>query len=392
MKSFTYWSPTRYMFGPHAEEDTGELIRQNGGSSALVVSGGKSANRSGLLDGIRASLERSSITWTDYSGVQPNPQRPQVREAIALARDRGVDFVLGVGGGSAIDLAKTVAAGVPYSGDIWDFFDGVTPAQALPIGAVLTLAGSGTEASPNAIITNETTRVKGAAEADCLRPAFAIMNPRLTMTLPPFHTACGVTDMISHSFERYFTNTPRVETSDRLLEGILAGMVELGRRVMREPGDYETRANIMWAAAIGHSDILGVDRQQDWNSHHLEHVLSSVYDCAHGAGLAVVMPAWMDYVLEHHEPSRLAQIATRVWGVPANYLNPHETARAGIQAFRDFLRELGMPATLEELGAPVEDIDLLVELNHVPASGTSGYVSLDRNAHDWIYRRCAGLV
>ena len=256
---------------------------------------------------------------------------------------------------------------------------------------MLTLAASGSEGSPNAIITNEATLEKTAAEADCIRPKFSVMDPVLTESLPPFQTACGVTDIISHAFERYFTPTKDVETTDRLLEGIVLAMMHEGRRVMKDPHDYEARANIMWAGMVVHNDIMGVGRKQDWNSHHLEHVLSAVYDCAHGAGLSVIMPAWMSYCVEHGDGLRFAQMATRIFGCQMDYDDPKRTAREGVEAFKNFLRELGMPLTFAEIGADPASIPRLVEMNNIGDGVTGGYVGLDRAAHFEIYETAAGL-
>ena len=287
-------------------------------------------------------------------------------------------------------LIKAIAIGVPYDGDFWDFFSGKVPEQALPVGTVLTIAASGSEGSPDSIITNEKTLEKNGAEADCLRPCFSVLDPALTESLPAYQTACGITDIMAHTFERYFTNTPEVEVTDRMLEGVLLAMLHEGRRVMEDPHNYEARANIMWAGMVCHNDIMGVGRQQDWNSHHLEHVLSAKYDCAHGAGLAVIMPAWMHYCAEHGGEKRLAQMAVRVFGCQMDFDDPKRTALEGIEAFRAFLRSIGMPLTFAEIGADPTDIPELVEMNHIGDGKTGGYIGLDRQAHFDIYNLAAG--
>lgn len=278
-----------------------------------------------------------------------------------------------------------------YDGDFWDFFSGKAPEKALPVGTVLTIAASGSEGSPDAIITKADTLEKNAAEADCLRPRFSILNPALTESLPPYQTACGVTDIMAHAFERYFTNTPDVETTDRLLEGVLLAMLHEGRRVMADPHNYEARANIMWAGMVCHNDVMGVGRKQDWNSHHLEHVLSALYDCAHGAGLAVIMPAWMRYCVEHGGEKRFAQMAVRVFGCQMDFDDPKRTAMEGVNAFRAFLKDIGMPLTFAEIGADPADIPKLVEMNHIGDGVTGGYIGLDRAAHQEIYEIAAGM-
>ena len=357
----------------------------------LVLYGGQSAKKSGLLDRVLASLNGAGLHTAELGGVKPNPRSGLVYEGIDLCRKEGIDFLLAVGGGSVIDTAKAIAIGVPYEGDFWDFFSGKVPEKALPVGTVLTIAASGSEGSPDSIITNEKTLDKNSAEADCLRPCFSILDPALTESLPPYQTACGVTDIMAHAFERYFTNTEDVEVTDRLLEGVLLTMLHEGPRVMADPHDYGARANIMWAGMVCHNDMMGVGRKQDWNSHHLEHVLSALYDCAHGAGLAVIMPAWMRYCADHHDGLRMAQMAVRVFGCQMDFADPRRTALEGIAAFRAFLKSIGMPLTFAEIGADPADIPKLVEMNHVGGGVTGGYVGLTSDAIREIYEIAAGL-
>ena len=392
MNSFDFYSPTYFVFGQDREKETGRYVKRFGGNRVLVVYGGQSAKRSGLLQRIQESLAAEGLTVFELGGVKPNPRSGIVYEGIELCRKEQIDFLLAVGGGSVIDTAKAIAMGAVYDGDFWDFFSGKVPEKALPVGTVLTIAASGSEGSPDAIITNEKTLEKNAAEADCLRPCFSILDPALTESLPAYQTACGVTDIMAHAFERYFTNTPDVETTDRMLEGVLLAMLHEGRRVMEDPTNYEARANIMWAGMVCHNDIMGVGRKQDWNSHHLEHVLSAVYDCAHGAGLAVIMPAWMRYCIENGGEKRFAQMAVRVFGVQMDFDDPKRTAMEGVEAFRTFLHTIGMPLTFAEIGADPADIPKLVEMNHIGDGITGGYVGLDRKAHETIYRYAAGEV
>ena len=355
MRNFDFYSPTYFVFGKDREAETGRYVKRFGGSRVLVVYGGQSAKRSGLLDRIMACLKEENLYAVELGGVKPNPRSGLVYEGIDLCRREKIDFILAVGGGSVIDTAKAIGMGVPYDGDFWDFFSGKVPEQALPVGTVLTIAASGSEGSPDSIITNEKTLEKNGAEADCLRPCFSVLDPALTESLPAYQTACGITDIMAHTFERYFTNTPDVEVTDRMLEGALLAMLHEGRRVMDDPHNYEARANIMWAGMVCHNDIMGVGRQQDWNSHHLEHVLSAKYDCAHGAGLAVVMPAWMEYVCGH-DPMRFARFAINVFGCEMDYAHPERTAQAGIRRLREFFRALHMPAALQDVGGKAEDI------------------------------------
>lgn len=390
MNNFTFYSPTMFAFGQGEASRVGALVRQFGGSKVLLVAGGGSVKKNGAYDAATAALKAAGIPWHELWGVQANPRSGKVYEGIDLARTEGVDFLLAIGGGSVIDTAKAIAIGVPYDGDFWDFFSGKVPEQALPVGTVLTIAASGSEGSPDSIITNEKTLEKNGAEADCLRPCFSVLDPALTESLPAYQTACGITDIMAHTFERYFTNTPDVEVTDRMLEGVLLAMLHEGRRVMDDPHNYEARANIMWAGMVCHNDIMGVGRQQDWNSHHLEHVLSAKYDCAHGAGLAVIMPAWMRYCAEHGGEKRLAQMAVRVFGCQMDFDDPKRTALEGIEAFRAFLHSIGMPLTFAEIGADPADIPELVEMNRIGDGKTGGYIGLDRQAHFDIYNLAAG--
>ena len=391
MNSFDFYSPTYFVFGRDRETEAGAYVKKFGGSRVLVLYGGQSAKRTGLLDRVNESLRSAGLACVELGGIKPNPKSDMVYEGIELCRREQVDFLLAVGGGSVIDTAKAIAAGAVYDGDFWDFFSGKAPEKALPVGTVLTIAASGSEGSPDAIITKADTLEKNAAEADCLRPRFSILNPALTESLPPYQTACGVTDIMAHAFERYFTNTPNVETTDRLLEGVLLAMLHEGRRVMEDPHNYEARANIMWAGMVCHNDVMGVGRKQDWNSHHLEHVLSALYDCAHGAGLAVIMPAWMRYCVEHGGEKRFAQMAVRVFGCQMDFDDPKRTAMEGVNAFRAFLKDIGMPLTFAEIGAKAEDIPKLVEMNHIGDGVTGGYIGLDRAAHQEIYEIAAGM-
>ena len=391
MNDFDFYSPTYFVFGRDREAEAGTYVKKFGGSRVLVLYGGQSAKRSGLLDRVLASLNGAGLHTVELGGVKPNPRSGLVYEGIDLCRKEGIDFLLAVGGGSVIDTAKAIAIGVPYEGDFWDFFSGKVPEKALPVGTVLTIAASGSEGSPDSIITNEKTLDKNSAEADCLRPCFSILDPALTESLPPYQTACGVTDIMAHAFERYFTNTEDVEVTDRLLEGVLLTMLHEGPRVMADPHDYGARANIMWAGMVCHNDMMGVGRKQDWNSHHLEHVLSALYDCAHGAGLAVIMPAWMRYCADHHDGLRMAQMAVRVFGCQMDFADPRRTALEGIAAFRAFLKSMGMPLTFAEIGADPADIPKLVEMNHVGGGVTGGYVGLTSDAIREIYEIAAGL-
>lgn len=358
MQNFTFYSPTYFVFGKDEEKNTGSYVKRFGGTKVLIHYGGGSVIRSGLLDRIKASLTESGITFVELGGVQPNPRSGLVYQGIALCKEEKVDFVLAVGGGSTIDSAKAIAVGALYDGDFWDFYSGKAVEQALPVATVLTIAAAGSEGSSGSVITKEEGMLKRSAGGDALRPVFSILNPALTQTLPAYQTAAGVTDIMAHLFERYFTNTQNVEVTDRLIEGLLLTMIQEAPKVIADPDNYEARANIMWAGMLAHNNCCGVGREQDWASHDIEHELSALYDCAHGAGLAVVFPAWMEYTM-HHDVMRFAQLANRVWGCSMDFQHPENTAKAGICALRKFLRSIGMPQTLAELGGKEEDIAYL---------------------------------
>lgn len=361
MESFNFYSPTEFVFGRNRESECGELVRKYGGTKVLLHFGSSSAERSGLLGKVRESLKKAEVPFVELGGVQPNPKDSKVYEGIELCRRENVDFILSVGGGSCIDSAKAIAIGVLYDGDFWDFYAGKASIQkALPVGTVLTIAAAGSEGSPSSVVTKEEGGLKRGVGSDIIRPKFSVLNPEWTCSLPAYQTACGATDIMAHVFERYFTNTPEVEITDRLCEAVLLTMLKEVPRVIQNPECYEARANIMWAGTVAHNDIVGVGRSQDWNSHGLEHELSGLYDVAHGAGLAVIMPAWMEYVMNHNV-MRFAQMACRVFGCNMDFENPENTAKAGIREFRRFLSRIGMPINFEELGAKPEDIPLMVE-------------------------------
>ena len=389
MENFSFYSPTEFVFGRETENECGKYVKKFGGTKVLIHYGSGSAVKSGLLDRVKASLDAESIPYVELGGVQPNPRDTKIYEGIELCRREGVDFILSVGGGSCIDSSKGIALGVPYDGDFWDFYGtGKRVEKALPIGTVLTIAAAGSEGSGASVVTKEDGMLKRDVGSDLLRPRFSILNPELTCTLPPYQTACGATDIMAHVFERYFTNTSEVEITDRLCEAVLITMVKEVPRVIADPMNYEARANIMWAGTVAHNDIVGVGRSQDWNSHKIEHELSGLYDCAHGAGLAVVMPAWMEFVMNHNI-MRFAQAAVRIWGCEMNFEKPEETAMRGIRCFRRFLHDIGMPINFAELGAKSEDMPVLVEKLGLGDRKTRGFVSLSSDDVAEIFRIAA---
>ncbi|MDL2262770.1 iron-containing alcohol dehydrogenase [Bacteroidales bacterium OttesenSCG-928-I21] len=372
MKNFTFYSPTYFIFGKGEESTAGEYVEKFGGTKVLIHYGGGSVVRSGLLDRVKKSLSEKNISFTELGGVKPNPRSGLVYEGIELCRREKVDFILAVGGGSAIDSAKAIAMGVPYDGDFWDFYQGKPIEKALPVATILTIAAAGSEGSPNTVITHEKDMLKRGAGSDLLRPVFSILNPELTFTLPAYQTACGAVDIMAHIFERYFTNTRDVEVTDRLCEAILLTMINEVPKAIAHPDDYGARANIMWAGMVAHNNICGVGREQDWASHGIEHELSALYDVAHGAGLAVIFPAWMKYVMRH-DINRFAQLAVRVWGCDIAENDIEKTAKEGIRRFELFLKSIGMPTTFAEIGAKAEDIPYLVNKIGIGKEGTLGF-------------------
>ncbi len=381
-----FYSPTEFVFGKETELQTGALVKKFHGTKALIVFGGGSVLRSGLLERVKESLDKEGIAHVEMGGVQPNPTDPKVYEGIRLGRREKVDFLLPVGGGSVIDTAKAIAAGIPYDGDFWDFFTGkAVPEKALRIGVVLTIPAAGSEGSGNSVITKTDGLKKLSLRTpEVLRPAFAVMNPELTYTLPAWQTASGITDMMAHIMERYFTNTADTEVTDRLCEGTLKAIIKEALTVIKEPENYGARANIMWAGTIAHNGICGVGCEEDWASHFMEHEVSALYDVTHGAGLAVIFPAWLTYMADHNV-RKVAQFANRVWDVPASE-DKKAMALEGVARMKAFLHEIGMPTTFRELGIENPDISALVcRLHENKGEFVGNYVKLDRQATRQIY-------
>lgn len=359
MRNFTYQIPTKFVFGRGAEAQVGEEVRALGGTKVLIHYGGGSAVRSGLIDRVKASLDTAGIAHIELGGVQPNPRDTLVYKGIELAKKEGVDFVLAVGGGSTIDSSKAISHGIQYDGDFWDFWCGKAKVtRTTPFGVVLTMSAAGSESSNSCVITQESTLTKRGLRSELNRPKFAIMNPELTMTLPPYQIACGATDILAHIMERYFTCEKEVDLTDRMAEGAMQAVIRAAKIAVKDPTDYDAQAQLMWGSTIAHNDTVGVGRVSDFGSHQIEHELSALYDVAHGAGLAVVFPAWMRYQM-HKDVMRFAQFAVRVYGCSMDFEHPERTALAGIEAHETFLKSIGMPVTMKELGAKTEDIPAL---------------------------------
>ena len=359
MKDFIYYAPTEVVFGEDSEKQVASLVKKYGGKRVLVHYGGQSAKKSGLLDNIFGLLNEGGIEFFELGGVVPNPRLSKVREGIALCREQKIDFILAVGGGSVIDSAKAIAYGVPYNGDVWDFYLGKATAETcLPVATVLTIPAAGSEMSESSVITNEDGDVKLGYSNNISRPKFAIMNPVRTYTLPPYQTAAGVTDMIMHTMERYFTHDDDMTLTDSIAEALMRTLKDSVMEVLKNPTDYRHRAQIMWGGSIAHNGLTGCGLSDDWATHQLEHELSGMFDATHGAGLAAIWPSWARYVYKENV-SRFVRFAVNVMGVENDFTNPEATALKGIEAMEEFYHAIGMPINIHELiGREVTDKEI----------------------------------
>ncbi|GHV86230.1 NADH-dependent alcohol dehydrogenase [Spirochaetia bacterium] len=361
MINFDYQNPTRVVFGKGTIPQAGQLVKEHGGSRVLVHFGGGSIKANGVYDGVKKSLLAAGLEVVDLGGVKPNPRLSLVREGIKLCREKKIDFILAVGGGSVIDSAKAIGVGVPYEGDVWDFYTGTAvPTKCLPVATVLTIAAAGSETSWSSVITNDDGAYKRPLDVKVIYPVFSILDPETTYSLPDYQTACGIADMFVHVVERYFTTVKNVELTDRFCEAVMKTIINNARRVLDNPKDYDARAEIMWCGSLAHNNLAGTGRVGDFASHMIEHELSGFNDVAHGAGLAVIVPNWMKYVYKH-DLARFVQFAVRVFNIEENFHNPEETALLGIKALRDFYTSIGMPATLKEIGIEEKDFNAIAE-------------------------------
>jgi hypothetical protein len=380
MDNFTYHNYTKLIFGKGTESQVGAETKRYA-TKILLHTGMGSVKRTGLFDRVVASLKQAGVEFVELAGVVPNPRLSLVREGIALCRKHKLGFILALGGGSVIDSAKAIAAGVPYEGDVWDFYEGKAVCQAaLPLGVVLTIPAAGSETSSGTVITKEEGGFKRAfGSEEHLRPAFSILNPELTVTLPVYETAVGAADIMSHVLERYFTNTTHVDYSDRLCEATMRGVIRNLPLVLARPNDYDARAELMWLGTQAHSDLIGLGREGDWASHDIEHEISGLYDVPHGAGLATVFPAWMKYVYRH-DLARFVQWAVRVWNVEMDHQNPEKTALEGIAKLEGFYKSCGLPTTLKDLGVPTDKLEVMADKGTSGGRRTLGrFVKLDRD-------------
>jgi alcohol dehydrogenase YqhD (iron-dependent ADH family) len=349
MRNFNFHAPTKILFGKDKTNEIGAEIKLHG-SRVLLVYGGGSIKKTGLYDTVVSILNKESLFFVELSGVQPNPRISSVRKGIQLCRENKLDFILAVGGGSVIDCCKAIAAGVSYQGDPWDFMmrkaDIVNP---LPLGTILTLSATGTEMNGNAVLSNEETNDKRAMSDTTLRPRFSVLDPTLTFSVDKWQTAAGTVDIMAHVFEQYFTLDTGAFVQDAIAEAILKTCIEYGAKALVNPQDYEARANLMWASSLALNGLTATGKLPgDWATHDMEHQLSVVNDLTHGAGLAILFPVWMKYVLSPLTAPKLAQLARNVWGV--NESDDMLAAEKGIAATRAFFSSLGMPSTLSEVG------------------------------------------
>ena len=359
MKDFNYYAPTEVVFGQESEELVAALVKKYGGTKVLVHYGGQSAVRSGLLDKLCRLLKEGGVPYVCLGGVVPNPRLSLAHQGIELCRKEGVDFILAVGGGSVIDSAKCIAYGVCLEGEVWDLYLGkAEPSAMLPVACVLTIPAAGSEMSEASVITNEDGDVKLGYSNNLARPKFAIMNPCRTFTLPPYQTAAGVTDMMMHTMERYFTKDDDMDLTTDLAEAVLRRMKTAVFDVLKNPEDYRQRAQIMWGGSVAHNGLTGCGVHDDWATHQLEHELSGMFDVTHGAGLAAVWPSWARYVM-HENLSRFVRFAVNVMDVPNDFSDPEGTALKGIEAMERFYHAIGMPTTIKELiGREITDAEI----------------------------------
>lgn len=390
MLDFTYYAPTKVVFGKESQSQIGALVKKQGCKKVLIHYGGGSVVRSGLLDRVKAVLTGEGVEYVELGGVKPNPRLSLVYEGIELCNKENVDFVLAVGGGSTIDSAKAIALGVVNGGDVWDFYDfkRSAPAGALPVGVVLTIAAAGSEMSNGSVVTKDEGGVKRGFGCEYMRPKFAVMDPNLTMTLPDYQTACGCADILMHTMERYFGNGEHSVLTDRIAESLMKTVIENAVVLAKEPDNYNARAEIMWAGSLSHNDLteLGGDGG-DWCTHQLEHELGGMFDVAHGAGLAAVWGTWARYVLDNCT-HRFQQYAVNVLDIEDSG-TPKEVALKGIEKTEEFFRTIGMPTSIGDMGiAPTEEqLNTMADMCFAANGGPKGSAKLlDRDDLYNIYK------
>lgn len=389
MMNFQYYAPTQVVFGKDTETQVGELIKAQNGTKVLVHYGTGSVKRTGLLDRVCASLNEAGIPYVSLGGAVPNPRLSLVYEGIELAKKEGVNFILAVGGGSAIDSAKAIALGMKYEGDVWDLYLKKSQAKAgTPLGVVLTIAATGSEMSDSTVITNEEGWLKRGLHSALIRPRFAVMNPELTYTLPEYQTMSGCVDIMMHTLERYFSHEMNTELTDYLAEGLLKTVMHAAKILLKDPKNYEARAEVLWAGSLSHNGLTGCGRTGDWACHQLEHELGGMFDVAHGAGLSAVWGSWARYVY-HSDVARFAKFAVNVMGIPYDYADPEKTVLDGIEALENFFRSIRMPVSITELGVELgEDQmkELAYKCTYMETRTIGGIQKLGKEDIEKIYR------
>lgn len=389
MNNFQYYTPTRVIFGKDTEAQVGALVKEQNCTKVLVHYGTGSVKRSGLLDRVYASLEEAGVSYVSLGGVVPNPRMGLVYEGIELCKKEGVDFILAVGGGSAIDSAKAIAYGVKYDGDVWDLYlKKAVPQAAVPLGVILTIAATGSEMSDSSVLTKEEGWLKRGLSSNLSRPRFAIMNPELTYTLPEYQTMSGCTDIMMHTMERYFSHEMDTELTDYMAEGLLKTVMHQAKVLLKDPKNYNARAEVLWAGSLSHNGLTGCGRSGDWACHQLEHELGGMFDVAHGAGLAAVWGSWARYVYKS-DVARFAKFAVNVMDIPYDYADPEKTVLQGIEALEDFFRSIHMPVSISELGVELNEEqikELAYKCTFMGKRQIGGIQKLDQSDIEEIYR------
>jgi len=385
--NFDFHPYTDILFGKDTEKEAGKMVRKHGGKRVMVVYGGGSVKKSGLLDRVIKAIKEEGLYFVEFGGVQPNPRRSLAEKGMKIAQDEKIDFMLGLGGASAIDTAKAIALFMANDGEYWKFYTGVRAEKMAPVGTIHTIAAAGSETSRSSVLVDDLGNGhKMGFMWECCRPVFAIMNPELTFTVPVYQTAAGSVDILAHTFNRYFSKELHASRlGDEFAEGLMRTVVKYARIAIDCPNDYEARAELMMAASFGHNDLASIGRSGPRGSEHmLEHQLSGHYDTAHGAGLAAIMPAWLQFLVDNGNPehiARIAQFGVGVFGVRPDMADVKATANAGIYAFRAWIHSLGMPLTLEELGIPKTELPAIIK-NTVDANKGKllGLIDLDEKA------------
>ena len=399
MKNFTNYSLYLYtdiLFGKDTEKEAGKMIRKHGGSRVMLIYGGGSVKKSGLFDRVAKAIKDEGLYLTEFGGVKPNPLRSHVEKGIKSAQDEKADFLLALGGGSVIDTAKAIALALANNGEFWKFFSGIPAEKMAPVGVINTIAAAGSETSRSSVIVDDIeTNRKRSLVWDCCRPVFAIMNPELTYSVSPYQTGAGAADILAHTVGRFFMkDTPASCLGDEFAEGLMRTAVKYGPIAVAKPDDYEARAELMLAATFSHNDLTNAGKSgQRGGEHALEHQFSGHYDTTHGAGLAAIMPAWLQYIVDNgtdRHVARVAQFGVKVFGVSPDMTDIKATANAGLAAFRAWVRSLGMPLTLTELGVPKEEIPAAAKRTADTNKGKiSGFLDLDEKAIGAIYASMA---